>query len=205
MVPVHPFFILTQPGLFCAPDGCQTHRVSAVRNDTSEDRAAGDVPVAVSLGSNLGDRLAYLRQGVMGLTALLRDLRLSSVYETAPRHVTDQPPFLNACAVGRTRESPEALLRALQAIERSAGRVLGGERFGPRTLDLDLLLFGQRVVRAPGLRVPHPRLAERAFVLIPLAEVAPDWRHPELDRTVEELAREISGQGVERHAVSIQV
>lgn len=179
--------------------------MSAFRNDSPEDGAAGDVPVAVGLGSNLGDRLAYLRCGAAGLNALLGDLRLSSVYETAPRDLADQPPFLNACAVGRTRGSPEALLRGLQAIERSAGRVRGGERFGPRTLDLDLLLVGERIVRAAGLRVPHPRLAERAFALIPLAEIAPHWRHPELGRTVEELAREVSGQGVERHASSIQL
>lgn len=109
-----------------------------------------------------------------------------------------QPRFLNACCTGRSRLSPGEVLRRLQEIEREAGRRPGGPRWGPRLLDLDLLLYDGRVIDRPGLRVPHPRMRERAFVLIPLAEVAPEWVHPETGLTVRELAAAISAEDVER-------
>jgi len=143
--------------------------------------------VALGLGSNLGDRLARLRFAAVELKDFLGDLRFSSVFETDPVHVTDQPDFLNACCTGRTSLSARALLRALQTIERAAGRE-DGERYGPRTLDLDLLLYDNSVIDEPGLRVPHPRMHERTFVLVPLLELLPEWRHPVLGLTVSELA-----------------
>lgn len=162
----------------------------------AEDR----VPVAVGLGSNLGDRLAALAFAVEELGELLDDLRCSRVYETEPRHVRDQPRFLNMCCVGGTRLPPGDLLERLHAVEGEAGRRRGptsdGSRYGPRRLDLDLLLYGDRVLRRDGLTVPHPRMTERAFVLLPLGDVAPDWTHPVEDRTVRELAERLPDQGV---------
>ena len=123
----------------------------------------------VGLGANLGDREAAIRAAAAALPAT----RLSTIRETEPWGYADQPPFLNAVAEVETDLSPRALLERLLEIERSLGRRRGGPRWGPRTIDLDLLLFGAQTVDEPGLTVPHPRLAERAFVLEPLAEVAP--------------------------------
>ena len=134
--------------------------------------------VAVSLGSNLGDREAWIAFGVRTLRRELEDLCVSSMYETAPVHLEDQPLYLNACCIGRTRLTPHQLLSQLQDAERAAGRERTGPRFGPRTLDLDLLLYGDEVIGDPDLVVPHPRLRERGFVLVPLAEIAAEWLVP---------------------------
>jgi 2-amino-4-hydroxy-6-hydroxymethyldihydropteridine diphosphokinase len=155
---------------------------------------------AVGLGSNVGDRLEHLRFGRRRIAAVARVLRCSRVYETAPVHVTDQRPFLNACCVGETRLTPRQLLSHLQDAERAAGRDRSGPRFGPRTLDLDLLLYGTECVETDDLVVPHPRLRDRAFVLVPLAEVAGDWMVPATDagpaETVAELAERVGSEGV---------
>ena len=158
--------------------------------------------VAIGMGGNLGDPLANLRFGVRALRRLLGGVRVSSVYETVPLHVADQPAFLNACCVGRTSATPRQLLTELQHIERLAGRARHGARYGPRTLDLDLLLYGERVIRQPDLIVPHPRLRERAFALVPLREIAAGWRVPDDDATPEcsvgELAEAVGSEGVVR-------
>lgn len=158
--------------------------------------------MAIGLGSNLGDRLANLRFGTRALRTLVEDVACSSVYETEPRHLTGQPPFLNACCTGCTRLTPRQLLSELQHVERLAGRRQGGPRYGPRILDLDLLLYGARQIRRPGLVVPHERLRSRAFVLVPLEEIAADWTVPgggePAERSVGELAKEIGMEGVER-------
>lgn len=157
---------------------------------------------AVSLGSNRGDRLANLAFGLKAVAAHAEDLRVSSVYETEPVGYTDQPAFLNACCVGRTRLTARQLLSDLQDAERAAGRTRDGPRFGPRELDLDLLLYGDLVLETEHLVLPHPRMRERAFVLVPLGEVAADWTVPgTLDHdaaTVAELAAEVGKTGIER-------
>lgn len=136
------------------------------------------VRACIGLGGNIGDVAATLRAALAGLAALpgTRLLAASGFYRTPAWGVEDQPDFINAAAVVATTLAPRALLDALFAIERAHGRerAADGSRWGPRTLDLDLLLYGESVVDEPGLLVPHPRLHERAFVLVPLAEVAPD-------------------------------
>ena len=128
----------------------------------------------VGLGANLGDREAALRRAA----ELIGARRLSSIRETEPWGYADQPWFLNAVAELETALEPRALLDRLLAVERELGRDRSGPRWGPRTIDLDLLLYGDRVVDEPGLAVPHPRLRERAFVLEPLAELAPSLEIP---------------------------
>lgn len=144
--------------------------------------------VAIALGSNLGDRERLLRDAAARIGTVVSSLRLSSFHETAPVGVTgDQPPFLNAALVGMTELSAGALLDRLLRIEQEFGR----ERPFPgaaRTLDLDLILYGDAVItEPPGLIVPHPRFRERPFVLDPLAEVAGDWVDPVTSMTVSAL------------------
>lgn len=145
------------------------------------------VRVAVALGSNLGDRRGHLTWAVERLADHLAGVRVSSVIETAPVDVPGpQPPYLNAAAVGTTSLAPRELLDALLALERARGRARPAPR-APRTLDLDLILYGDRVIDDDGLVVPHPRFRERRFVLEPLAELAGEWVDPVTGRTVGEL------------------
>lgn len=149
-------------------------------------------PVAafVALGSNLGDPRVRVEEGFAALAALPHStLRARSrLYRTPPWGIVDQPDFVNAAAWLDTSLEPRALLAALLAIEVRAGRVRG-VRNGPRTLDLDLLVYGDRVVTGTDLVVPHPRLHERAFVLLPLADIAPDLDVPGQGRVADLLAR----------------
>jgi 2-amino-4-hydroxy-6-hydroxymethyldihydropteridine diphosphokinase len=139
--------------------------------------------VAVALGSNLGDRARILEEAAARLRALIDHLVVSSCHDTPPVGVGDQPRFLNAAATGSTSLTARGLLQALLAVERGFGR----ERpfaGAPRTLDLDLIFYGGTVIDEPGLHVPHPRFRERAFVLDPLSEIAPDWVDPVTGLTV---------------------
>jgi 2-amino-4-hydroxy-6-hydroxymethyldihydropteridine diphosphokinase len=131
----------------------------------------------VGIGSNLGDprRQAELAFDELAALASTRLVARSSLYRSAPWGVTDQPAFVNAVAELDSGLPPRELLQALLAIERRHGRVRDGARWGPRTLDLDLLAFGDARIAEPGLVLPHPQLARRAFVLVPLAEIAPDF------------------------------
>jgi 2-amino-4-hydroxy-6-hydroxymethyldihydropteridine diphosphokinase len=135
------------------------------------------MPVAyIGVGANLGDREATMRAALAALDATpgIRVVAVSSFRETEPVGYVDQPRFLNAAAAVETELDARGLLDALLAVERGLGRTREGPRFGPRTIDLDLLLFGDAEVDEPGLTVPHPRLHERAFVLEPLAELVPE-------------------------------
>jgi 2-amino-4-hydroxy-6-hydroxymethyldihydropteridine diphosphokinase len=124
----------------------------------------------VGLGANLGDREASIRRAA----ELIGARRLSTIIETEPWGITDQPDFLNAVAEVETDAGARVLLDRLLEVERELGRVRDGKRWGPRTIDLDLLLYGSEKSDLPALRLPHPRLHERLFVLVPLAELAPD-------------------------------
>ena len=153
------------------------------------DRVA--VPLAIALGSNLGDRRAHLLWAAEALAGPIQSLALSSIIETEPVGVpTDQPPFLNAAATGATTMPALDLLAYLQDLERRCGRDRP-YRWAPRTLDLDLIFYGDQTISLPQLAVPHPRFRERAFVLGPLAEVASDWVDPVTGRTVGQLLAEI--------------
>ena len=147
----------------------------------------------VSLGSNLGDREAHFALALrrLGVLPRTRVEALSPVFETDPVGPPPQGPFLNAVVALHTSLSARALLEALLAIEREAGRRRSAERWTARTLDLDLLLYGEEVIDEPGLTVPHPRLAERPFVLEPLAALAPALRHPVLRERIDVLAARV--------------
>jgi len=156
------------------------------------------VSCAIALGSNLGDSLAILKGAVTALDrhAAITVVACSGVYKTAPVG-PPQPDYLNACALLRTDLAPEAVLRTLLQTEASFGRVRR-ERWGPRLLDLDLLLFGDVVLTTPTLQIPHPRMHERAFVLVPLQEIASHWRDPISGKTIAQLAQTVDRDGVQR-------
>lgn len=153
----------------------------------------------VGLGANLGEATRTVRDALRALDGLpgTRVLRASRLYRTRAWGVEAQPDFVNAVAMLETSLAPRALLDALLALERVHGRDRAREtRWGPRTLDLDLLVHGDARIDAPGLRLPHPHLHERAFVLLPFAEIAPDARVPGVGR-VRELAAAMAGDGIE--------
>lgn len=157
------------------------------------------VTAYVGLGANLDDPAAQVRAGMDALAELpvTRLLRCSALYRTAPVGLQAQPDFVNAVCALETALDPHTLLRALLDIERRHGRVRAGDRGGPRVLDLDLLLYGEITLATPEATVPHPRLHERAFVLVPLAEIAPDLVVPGRG-AVRELLAACAGQRVER-------
>lgn len=154
---------------------------------------------AIGLGSNLDNPVAQVRAGIAALRALAdsRVLACSALYRSAPVGVRAQPDFVNAVCLLETSLDGVSLMRALLKVEHRHGRVRGAEKGGPRTLDLDLLLYGEEVWDSPELTVPHPRLHERAFVLVPLAEIAPDLVIPGRG-PVRALLAACAGQRVER-------
>ena len=150
----------------------------------------------LSLGSNLGNREGMLQEALRLLQAPdLRVVRVSPVYETEPMELRDQPWFLNLVAEIETDLLPRQLLARTRKIEKELGRKRKVSK-GPRTIDIDILLYGSFVIDTPDLQVPHPRMAERRFVLEPLAQLAPELRHPVLRRTVSELLAATRGQVV---------
>ena len=150
------------------------------------------VKVAIALGSNLSDRLNHLKRAAETLASeFLEDARSSSVFQSQPWGVAEQPDFLNAVIVGISEWKPPSIINFLKSLEREHGRK-ETERFGPRVMDLDLVAFGDTVWESEGVKVPHPRAHERDFVLLPLCEVWPDWKHPLLKKTASRLLEEIS-------------
>jgi 2-amino-4-hydroxy-6-hydroxymethyldihydropteridine diphosphokinase len=156
------------------------------------------VTVYLSLGSNVGERDANLRRAIARMPPSVRILRVSPVYETEPLELTDQPWFLNLAVEAETDLSPSRLLARLAAIERALGRVRAIPN-GPRTIDIDILLYGDRVVRTAKLEIPHPRMAARRFVLAPLADLAPGLRHPVTRQTVREMLQAAPAHTVRVH------
>lgn len=153
----------------------------------------------LALGTNLGDRLENLRRALAELPAGVRVLRASAVYETLPWGITDQPLFLNMVVEVQTTLAPLVLLHELKALERRLGR-REGVRYGPRLIDLDILIYNDWVVETPDLTIPHPRMAERAFVLVPLSDLAPEGRHPVLSMTFSALRDRLDCSGVKFYA-----
>jgi 2-amino-4-hydroxy-6-hydroxymethyldihydropteridine diphosphokinase len=155
----------------------------------------------IGLGSNEGDRLGYVKKALGMLQRIPKTalVAVSPLYDTAPTGREGQPRFLNLAVELETELTPEALLRELLAIEDRCGRIRR-ERWGPRTLDLDLLIHGEHETATEGLTLPHPRMAERAFVLVPLAQLAPDLTVPGTGKTVRALLEEIGEEkrGVKR-------
>lgn len=155
------------------------------------------VTVYLGLGSNMGDRQQNLNKALELLSQRLRLGKLSAVYDTDPIGNVDQPRFLNMVCQVYTRLAPQGLLALAKGIESKLGRT--GKSRSPRPIDIDILLYDQQVVETPELVIPHPRMAERAFVLVPLAEIAPDVVHPPSGKTVRELVEGVrEKQGVFR-------
>lgn len=154
--------------------------------------------VYLSLGSNVGDRETHLARARERLNEDgVRVLRASAIYETEPRDVPDQPWFLNQVVEAETVLFPKQLLARTQKIERALGRIPTRPK-GPRTIDIDILLYGDVIISNPGLEIPHERLADRRFVLEPLAELVPDLRHPRTRATVTEMLAQVRNQKVQR-------
>jgi len=154
----------------------------------------------IGLGSNLGDREHHLRSAIAALQQLGHIEAISSAYETRPVGWIDQPDFLNAVAALKTTLSPEELLASLLQVELQHGRNRSTvPPKGPRTLDLDLLSYGEVVMETPSLTLPHPGIAQRQFVLVPLAEMAPHWTHPICRKTAAQLLAELLRAEVSQH------
>jgi 2-amino-4-hydroxy-6-hydroxymethyldihydropteridine diphosphokinase len=152
----------------------------------------------LSLGSNIGDRAANLNEALRRLRSLGEIVAVSSLYETEPVEVLAQPWFLNCAAKLETEKMPKQLLRGILGLEREMGRQRRQNK-GPRNIDIDILLFGNSIVAATGLTIPHPALHERRFVLRPLVEIAPEVRHPIFKKTMHELLEALPpGQTVKK-------
>ena len=147
--------------------------------------------VAISMGSNLGNRLSSLRKAILLLKKEgFNIIKTSDVFETPPFGVTNQPRFLNACLLIDTETNPADLLKKLKKIENEVGRIQRF-RWGPREIDLDIIFYDEKVIDGPSLKVPHPHMHERPFVLIPLKQISPQWVHPILKKTVEQMAEDL--------------
>ena len=154
-------------------------------------------PIYLALGTNLGDREANLQKAIDSLAPKVRPIRKSSVYATPPWGYTGQPEFLNQVIEVDTLLQPLPLLHLLKSIEADMGRE-ETFRYGPRLIDLDILFYGSEVVEGEIITIPHPRLQDRAFALMPLAEIAPDFVHPVLNKTVREMLDKVDPKGVRK-------
>ncbi len=154
--------------------------------------------VFLALGTNLGERTSNLRRALAALPPAVTVRRASPIYETPPWGLTDQPDFLNMIIEGETTLPPLDLLHFLKDLERTLGRV-PSVRYGPRLIDLDILFYDDLLLETPELVLPHPRLHERAFVLVPLADLAADFVHPRLGRPVRALLAEVDTSGMRKY------
>ncbi len=148
--------------------------------------------VYLGLGANMGERRKNLNRALELLSGKLQIIKVSSIYDTEPVGEINQPRFLNMVCEARTTLSPTELFRLATAIEKKMGRK-PGKRNSPRPIDIDILFYGNQIIETPELTIPHPRLTERTFVLIPLAEIATDLVHPVSGKTIEELRRVVGG------------
>lgn len=145
--------------------------------------------VFISLGSNIGDRIGYCRKAIESMREFSEIVEVSSLYETEPVGKEDQPNFINCAVQIRTELSPHQLLTKLNMIEETLGRVRD-EKWGPRTIDLDIIFYNELVINDSDLTIPHPRAHLRRFVLDPIYEISPDYLHPMLNQTVSVLIKE---------------
>ena len=152
--------------------------------------------VYLALGSNLGDRLANLKQAIASLSPQMEVKAKSRVYETPPWGYTDQPKFLNQVIKVNTYLEPELLFKHIKRLEHTLGREPSFPN-GPRSIDIDILLYDDRVLNTPSLAIPHPKLHERGFVLMPLNDIAPDLLHPTLKKAVHEMLRVSDTNGIQ--------
>ena len=155
----------------------------------------------LSLGSNVGDRVAHLRDAIARLESIGRVVSVSSFYETEPVEVTDQPWFLNGAVGLETALTAEQLMARLLQIEQETGR-RRVQKKGPRTIDIDILLFDDLILDSPDVTIPHPAMQERRFVLEPLAEIAAEARHPGMKKTIREMLEELPAGAIVRRAKS---
>jgi 2-amino-4-hydroxy-6-hydroxymethyldihydropteridine diphosphokinase len=157
-----------------------------------------DHTLYIALGSNLGNRLANLKAAIDNLRPQLKVNKESHVYETPPWGYTDQPAFLNQVVEAETYMEPEPLLHHLKRLELALGRTPSFQN-GPRLIDIDILFFDDLILDSPALKLPHPSIQERAFVLVPLADLAPDLVHPVLNESVNDLLRKVDRSGIKRY------
>lgn len=153
--------------------------------------------VYLALGTNLGDRPANLKQAIASLTPQLEVTAKSGIYETPPWGFEDQPKFLNQVIKGKTYLDPERLLKHLKRLEVALGRKESFP-YGPRLIDIDILFYDDLVMNKPSIVIPHPRLHERGFVLLPLMEIAPNLVHPVTQKSVREMAEGSNTEGIEK-------
>lgn len=154
--------------------------------------------VYLALGTNMGDRAGNLAQALKWLSPQVRILEQSPIYETPPWGYVDQPDFLNQVVMGETDLVPKQLLRFLKGLEAHLGR-RNSIRNGPRPIDLDILFYDDLILEMPGLSIPHPRMAGRGFVLLPLCDLVPDLRHPLTGMTIREMVLEADVIGIHRY------